>query len=100
MAKRLLNCWPAPDDWEWMDYDSVSCCVYDVINEFCSKATAEFNGWLKADCDVGETLLNHVTARARARDALRVFANNPDQARKSLANTIEFAAKKIIRLAA
>lgn len=94
VAEGILKIWPDPKAWDRLDYDQVSDTVFDIIDAFCRHANSDFNGWLKPDCTIGEALLDHVTARAR--DALRVFADNPGEAQQSLASTIKFAAKKII----
>jgi hypothetical protein len=95
LAKLILEKWPDPDEWDCMDYDTVSYCVYDVIEVFCRRGAPDFNSWLKPDCDIGEALLDHVTARVR--DGLRIFADSSNDLLESLTGTIEFAAKKILR---
>ena len=95
LAERMLAQWPDPEDWDRLDYDRVSYLVYDVIVEFCRQGPPDFKEWLRPDCEIGEALLDHVTARSR--DGLRLFADSPGEAFELLANTIEFATKKIIR---
>jgi len=95
LAKIILQKWPDPYEWDCLDYDRVSYCVYDVIEAFCHQGASDFNNWLKPDCDIGEALLDHITARVR--DGLRVFADSSDDVLESLIGTIEFAGKKILR---
>jgi hypothetical protein len=94
MSNRILAKWPNTATWERLDYDELSYIVEEVLEEFCAAGAVETNGWLQAYCDIGDALRDHVTARAR--EAIRVYAEVPDEASDSLAGTIEFAINKIL----